>query len=371
MSVWSTDPLLIWGYEVAVFTLTAVACFELRRLPAVGFPVVAIGLWGFIQLAAGTTVYRWATVNAALQNAALAATALGSFLALRNQQRQAAFLRGFRSIGLAVSLVSVLCYWTSPGKILWMFPAIYPDNWGPFPSRNNFAQFLELCFPVALYEASLDATARKGWNWTGWIPPAVILGAGLASASRAGAVLLAAEALAALWLMWGRIRARALVFAGGAVAFAALGGASTLLHRLAEPDPLQIRREIFRSTAAMIAERPWGGYGLGSYATVYPEFAAFDSGAEVQHAHNDWLEWTAEGGVFYAAMWASVGVWAVRPALRSVWGLGIPAVFLHALVDYPFARLGVSAWAFLLLGALAREAEKNSGREPLSKWRTW
>ena len=43
---------------------------------------------------------------------------------------------------------------------------------------------------------------------------------------------------------------------------------------------------------------------------------------------------------------------AVRPALRSIWGIGVPAVFLHALVDYPFARFGVAAWLFILVGAL-------------------
>ncbi len=48
------------------------------------------------------------------------------------------------------------------------------------------------------------------------------------------------------------------------------------------------RRDMFKSTAAMIAERPFSGYGLGTYATVYPRFARFESGASVDHANNDW-----------------------------------------------------------------------------------
>lgn len=375
--VWSRDPLWVWGYEIGIFILAGLECLKLRSIPRTAFPVAApilgIGLWGFIQLAAGATVYRWATVNASLQNLALAATALAAFLMLRRPQGHAAFLRGVAWAGLAVSIVGVLAYWTSPGKILWIYPSVYPDNWGPFPSRNNFAQFLELCFPVALYE-----TMHNGRSWIASIPPAVILGAGLASASRAGALLMVAEAIAVVSMMRadpvrgkpGRLRAPVLVFAGGAVAFAALAGAGTLVHRLAEPDPLQVRREIFRSAAAMIAQRPWFGYGLGTFATVYPEFAEFDSGASVEHAHNDWLEWTAEGGIGYAAMWVSIAVWAVRPALRSIWGIGILAVFLHALVDYPFARLGVSGWAFLLIGAVAQATEKTHPRELLSKGRS-
>jgi O-antigen ligase len=383
VTVWSTDPFWAWGYEIAVFTLADWECFKLLWIPALCFrpvlvPMAAISLWGFLQLAVGATVYRWATINIALQNLALAATALGAFLALRRPQIHAAFLRRIGCyVGPGIALVGVLAYWTSSGKILWIYSSVYPDNWGPFPSRNNFAQFLELCFPLALYE-----TARNGRNWTASIAPAAILGAGLASASRAGAALLLAEAAVVVWLLLRRptrdapmprevprkhLRTSVLTFAGGAVAFAALAGAGTLVHRLAERDPFQLRREIFRSTVAMIAQRPWLGYGLGAYATVYPEFAEFDSGAVVDHAHNDWLEWTAEGGVFYAAMWAWIAIWAVRPALRSVWGVGILAVFLHALVDYPFARLGVSAWAFLLIGALAQEAEKSPRRELLKQ----
>jgi O-antigen ligase len=216
---------------------------------------------------------------------------------------------------------------------------------------------------VALHSAFKSGAEGGKPNWSAAIAAAVMLGAGLASASRAGAVLLVAEAAAVLWLTKGRKHFLLPAFAGCAAAIAAVAGAGTLVHRFAEDDPLQVRREIFRSTGAMIAQHPLRGYGLGTYSTVYPEFAEFDNGAAVEHAHNDWLEWASEGGVFYAAIWGLIAIWAVGPALRSIWGVGILAVFLHALVDYPFARLGVSAWVFLLLGALAREAGNlGSGR---------
>ena len=125
-----------------------------------------------------------------------------------------------------------------------------------------------------------------------------------------------------------------------------------MLHRLRDSDPFRDRREIFASSLAMIVARPWTGYGLGTFATVYPEFARFDPGAVVQHAHDDWLEWATEGGWPYAALWMLLAISALRPALRSIWGIGVPAIFIHALVDYPFARLGVVAWMFVLIGAL-------------------
>ena len=104
----------------------------------------------------------------------------------------------------------------------------------------------------------------------------------------------------------------------------------------------------------MIATRPGTGFGLGTFSTVYPAYATFDAGKSVEHAHNDWLEWASEGGLGFALAWLGLAVWSVRPAWRAGWGIGVLGCFLHGMVDYPFARFGISAWVFILLGILAR-----------------
>jgi hypothetical protein len=48
----------------------------------------------------------------------------------------------------------------------------------------------------------------------------------------------------------------------------------------------------------------------------------------------------------------SIAAAALRPAIRSVWGLGIYAVWLHALVDFPMQIPAIAALIFTLLGAL-------------------
>ena len=346
LTIWNPDPLCAWTYEIAIFLLAGIACFTAREKPQrTAYILVCISLWGFGQLAFGASVYRWPALNVSLEVSALGATALVGVLALRPQSVRASFLNGFVWFGLGLSVISVLAYFTSPSKILWMFPSTYPDNWGPFPSRNNFAQFLELCFPVALYRMA-DV---------GVVPAAVMLAAGLASASRAGSTLLLLELLTSIYILRKDFRHRILPFTLAVVTFASVAGTSVLWARLKDADPFKYRREIFHSSLKMIATHPWRGYGLGTFTTVYPEFAQFDSGAEVEHAHNDWLEWAAEGGLPFAALWTVLAALIARPAVRSIWGLGVLAVFLHALVDYPFARFGVSAWAFLLIGALFSE----------------
>jgi O-antigen ligase len=80
----------------------------------------------------------------------------------------------------------------------------------------------------------------------------------------------------------------------------------------------------------------------------------------VEHAHNHWLEWCSEGGIPLALVWLTLAVGISVRAVRSIWGIGVLAAFLQALVDYPFARCGLSAWDFTLSGALGAIAVRKA-----------
>lgn len=348
LTIWRTDPLGDRIFECFILSLAGFLSFRAGLLSwRFGLTLALLGCWGFLQLAVGSTVYRYATLTAALQFAALAATAFGSCVALRSRPIRARFLEAFAWFGFLLSVTGVLAYYTSPGQVLWLFDAPYPDVWGPFLSRNSFAQFLELTLPVALWLAF-----HKPGDWLYWAMAASMLTAGLVSASRAGAILLILEAMLLFWF-YGRRQIRGAVMFAAAVFFlGTLTGADTLIGRLRSSDPLAYRSQIYRSSLEMIESRPLQGYGLGTFVWVYPEFAKFDSGYRVEHAHNDWLEWTAEGGVGFSLLWTLFVLPASFRAFKNPWSLGIPAIFLHALADFPMARLGVAAWAFILLGAL-------------------
>ncbi len=349
LTIYIRDPRPAWGYALGIFLLGGYRSFlEIRtpnsfRVSVLGVAVAVISLWGFAQLGAGATVFRPATWDAALRTLALGATAWVAANALREAGTQLHFLTAFAWFGFALSAVSVVAYFTSPGRVLWIFASPYPDVWGPFLSRNDFAGFMELSLPVAL------------WLWSrGRVPmwvPGWMLAAGLASGSRAGAVLLLVEAGLVMALT---SRRRAIAkFVMLAALLAMVAGAGTLLGRFAEKDPFRYRREMAASSVHMIRDHPWQGWGLGTYASVYPAYATFDLGGRVEHAHNYWLEWAAEGGIPFALVWLVLALAVSGAALRSIWGIGILAVFLHALVDYPFARFGLTAWNFALIGALS------------------
>ena len=99
---------------------------------------------------------------------------------------------------------------------------------------------------------------------------------------------------------------------------------------------------------------------------VYPRYAGFDSGSYVNQAHNDWLQWAAEGGLPFAILLAIFALLLWKPAVQSIYGLGTVAFLLHALVDYPMQqRPALGAWFFALAGAAwARQSSRDRNEPP-------
>ena len=133
--------------------------------------------------------------------------------------------------------------------------------------------------------------------------------------------------------------------------FTAVVGWEVLWQRFQDPDPYRYRREMALSSVEMVRDRPWMGFGLGTFDSAYPAYASFDVGLTVNHAHNDWLEWAAEGGIPLFVLIAFIALWSARAAWRAPWAAGVMAVFLHSLVDYPLQKAAILAWLFVLLGA--------------------
>ncbi|MBK5292068.1 MAG: O-antigen ligase family protein, partial [Acidobacteriia bacterium] len=120
----------------------------------------------------------------------------------------------------------------------------------------------------------------------------------------------------------------------------------------------QARQELMLSSIAMVGERPWMGFGLGTWATVYPAYARFDDGLRDNQAHNDWAQWAAEGGVPFVMMIAWWAGCVGRPAWRSVWGVGVLIVLVHCLLEYHFQqRAAFGYFYFAMAGGVLAEKE--------------
>ena len=361
LTLWVPGYWPIAVFQVAIFALAGVAAWRARLSPPpFPWPIIPLAfavLWGILQWLTGRTAYAFETRLAILKWVAF----LSVFLVGMSVFHDDAVRRWFRSamvwFGFLVAVLATVQTFTSEGKVFWFFPTPYTDYvMGPFLSRNGYAAFIEAILPMALYQAV--RRQRDSLLYSGMA--AVMYASVLASSSRAGTVLATAEIVLVPLILWargdapGRAAAAAWLRVGLLVAvLGAVVGAGTVWSRFWAPDPLAVRREFAVSTWRMAISHPRIGTGLGTWSTVYPAYAIVDVGAFANQAHDDWLQWTAEGGFPFGIMLATLFFWSLRPAFRSVWGLGVVSVFLHAIVDYPFARPGLGSWPILILSMVA------------------
>lgn len=324
-----------WAWSMFQTGMFALAAWRGFRLSPALIPLAAAALWPLLQLALGTTVSPGAAVESALDwFTFLVVFAVGSEVLAAARAREQ-FLRAAVLFGGALAVVSVAQQYTAHGKVFWLFASGYTEDvLGPFVNRNQYAALMELLLPVALY--------RRSW------PAAAVLFASVAvSSSRAGFALAALEVMVVLAIL----NRRRMVLLPVAAAVLAAGWLS--LHtRFAAPETLRI--EGVRASLQMIADRPWTGFGLGTWPVIYPRYASYDPGVFFNQAHNDWLQWAAEGGVPFALLLVAFTALVWRRAIPSVYGLGTAAFLLHALVDYPMQRPALAAWFFAIAAAAWR-----------------
>jgi O-antigen ligase len=340
------------------------------RLPLGQSPVAlllaAAAAWGVIQIAAHRSVYELKTWESALGwivNLAAFSLAAQYSSGAGHLERRERFLRVILIFAFALSIAATFTLLTSPpGVVFWKFDlATGHPTLGPFVYRNQYAAFVEAVLPLAIVRALLDR--RRSLLYL--TIAAVLFASVIAGGSRAGSILCLSEIIVTPLLVFARklISGRTMLrgLAGSLAAIALLTGVvgwETIWNRLQEPNPYSLRAELVRSSLEMVRDRPLMGFGLGTWSTAYPAYAHFDDGTFVNQAHNDWVQWAAEGGVpFFLIMLAIVAL-SVRPALRSLWGIGLLAVFVHCLVDYPMQqRPALAAFFFALLGVIANSSE--------------
>lgn len=360
---------LFQGVIFLVALAWAASVLVRRRPAAVPWAVwaaLALPAWGLVQLALGWSIYPGATVASTLHWLSLAVVGLLVAQFAGEDHERRAFLNDFAVFGALLGLLCILQLFTSRGKVLWIIPTDFDDYvYGTFPYYNNYSQFIELALPIALWRATQAGKYSFAWG----AAAAVMFGSVVASTSRAGSLLCALEVGAVLLLVglrhlgdWRQAAVRIVALPLLASAVIMVVGWDRLLVRFEQDDPFAHRREFALAGLEMIKARPLTGFGLGTFTSAYPEFALIDTGRFVNAAHNDWIEYTVDGGILFALCLFGPILWNWPAAVNRVWGIGLIAVLLHAWVDYPFPRPGVSAWIFALLGAV--NAARRKQREP-------
>ncbi len=358
----------LWAVSVFQLGVFGVATVALARRSGISMPLdvaamCLLACWGPAQVLLHGSVYPYDTWNATVQWLALAATYATARWLMPTRESRQQFLSILLWAGLGLSVVCVVLHFSSPQRVYGLFVSrFYP--YGPFIYKNQFAAFLELLLPIAFFRLTGARRGKLGYA----IVFAALFACVVASLSRAGLAIAVLEILVLAIVSWSRriVTGRALLKFGIPVLllmaiFTLIVGTDSITARFGEQNVLTgIRTPLAESTLQMIEARPIWGFGLGTWRLVYPQFATFDVAAVANEAHDDWLQWASEGGIPFAAIVLALAVWLSTLAWKHLWGLGVPAVFLHCLFDYPTHLPALAALLFLLAGALAATAAREA-----------
>jgi hypothetical protein len=375
LTLWVPGYWVIAVFEIGIFGLAIGTMLRWRQnKPPLVYPLAPLSfavLWGLFQLWTGRTVVPFETRIALARWTALLAVFITGLILFQDGRVHRWFRSAMLWFGFLLAVLAMFQVFTGGGKIFWIFPTDSIDRvMGPFLSRNQYAAFIEVILPLAIY----GSLRHRGRALLYSVMAAAMYASVVACASRAGLVLTSAEFVVVTALLWlqGRTSGRVIGKSVARIAvllvlFTAVVGWDKARGRLQIQDPVAGRREFAISTMRMIAARPWYGFGLGTWPTVYPAYAIIDTGQFANRAHDDWLEWTADGGLPFGIAMVSLFLWSLRPAFGSVWGVGVVAVFLHCIVDYPFSRPALACWIVVMIAMLAYEKSKHSSRAGLEE----
>jgi hypothetical protein len=393
------------GFAATVLQASARELSDLDFSPLTGFAMPAGGIPMTLSLAAGAT----------RRSLFLIVAYVSVFLVLANTIRRRRHLRGFL-IALTISsfllAVAALAHKFSGSRLLfWTHEPRYGGNiFGPFTNRNHYAAYINMMFGVALglflalrYRVGPFTAKGNLVGFSGFTSrrashlllagfTLVLFGGSLcATLSRGGMVsLLLSLMLGAGILAWltRSLRAYRSIIAAVcllmATAFFWLGG-EALVDRLGSlsgilANPLEdFRAIVTRDTLRLFAAVPVVGSGFGTYRHVFPIFQTPGLQYRWLHAHNDWAQLMAEGGVVGTALFlGACGLWG-----RAVWRrlrfcdptarllavgclLGLATMAVHSFFDYslhkPANAMTVAALAAAALAGAHLRRRTLSGR---------
>ncbi len=287
-------------------------------------------------------------------------------------QREFELLAGiFASLAGFFGLSAMLQRLLTPNHIWGVIHIVSAPPMGSFVDHDDFAAWIGLLFPLALWRAVRPARGALRALWI--LNAALAFASVIASASRGGAIVILLELAAFLIWRWRfapmprpaasalqspRSPSRSLwVLSLVLLLYAGLAGVRPLWHNFLDSRISLAQRLSFAGVALrMGAHHPLWGYGLGSWLDVSPAFLRMDSGLLLNFAHCDPAQWFADAGLIGCALLLALGtayLWSLRQSglsqLRFVILLALFGFVAHSFIEFVFHIPAL----FLLFTALA------------------
>jgi O-antigen ligase len=328
-----------------------------------------------------------------------------SFIVCADRRRAHQLIKVIAWSGVIYAVFAIVTFVVDPTHILWRTKIAYQTVLtGTFINRNTAAVYFGMCSMLWLLFLAEKVRSRlpsKGVSISNALNLIlsgvsrdarllsvmlfICLAAMFMTGSRAGIVLslmaLVVSVVARFYRDLRHRRSALIVVLFGAIISLVLlevMGAGVSGRFDAEGLSDEGRFETYRATWRMIADHPWFGTGLGTFAWGFPAYrsSAVSVWGVWDRAHNTLLEIAAEMGLPIAGLvvtgWVLVFGVLVRGILRRRRDLVIPVAalsaavlaVLHSLIDFSLQIPGYAIVVFALVGAgLAQSFSSNGIRE--------
>ena len=354
-------------------------------------PVAFFAAIAGAQLVLHRTAYAYMTHTTSLIYLAYAMILLVAVQLLRTQEdvkRLVGFLTVF---GFLIAIFAVVQDLTSKNEFYWMVPARGPSFiFGPYPNHNHYAGLMEMLAPFPLVLSMMEELT----------PPKRVLlafagvfmsGTIFLSLSRGGMTAFGFEMVLLAVVLWWKNASRrsAAIFAMACLLILMfllwLGGKSLVQRFVSFKDEASYhtRIQVARDSIPMIKARPLTGWGLGTFATVYPRYRTFYAEVFFNAAHNDYVQVLAETGVLgFAAVLGFLTVVYAR-GFRKLRGpgldltqaatlaalLGVTGILVHSFADFNL-QIPANAATFCVVAAIAAASFPSTTRRRRRSHRT-
>ena len=259
---------------------------------------------------------------------------------------------------------------TTNGKIFWVHSAQFNGSiYGSYVNHDHYAGLMEMLVPIP-FVLSMGHVLRGGKRVLVGACAVLMAGTIFLSGSRAGMLAFVFEMVLFAALTLGKRRSPRIALGTMSVCVFILAlliflGKVQVLGRLGDLSP-GIRMDITKDSLRMFSKRPVGGWGLGTFPTVYPSYRSFYTNLFVNEAHNDYAQLLVETGLlgFGLMLWFLVCLyrhglptsrrsefqWDEAVSLAAL--LGCTGILLHSFVDFNL-QIPANAALFYVLCGLA------------------
>ena len=328
-----------------------------------------ISWWTTLSLVPGLTLKEWVRWLTILL---LYILVVNLFQDRKNLTR---LLNSLLALSIFEALYGLFLFATGSPTLLWYKKPDYATHrvHGTYRNPDHFAGYMEMAAPLHLSQVltwrheSIYATEERSKRLLGLFLVVILSLSLFFSISRAGIVAFISSM--AFWFLLkskeetatgSRIGRYLWLFIILLAAYLLWVGLGPILERFVKTTETieKGRMLVWKDTLTMIKDFPLFGTGLGTYQYAFPHYKTFPMQVVFDHAHNDYLELLAEGGIslvlpFLWGLWRILR-WSLTSSSLITLGAatGMVALLIHSFFDFNF-HIPANAYLFFTLAGIS------------------